>query len=68
MSITRQEPGSARLVHISEADALLGKAAHYGGETAAPLKPLPEPADHDRYRVRRQTHAGCLIGEYRLVA
>ena len=35
---------------------------------AAPLKPLPEPVDLDLYRVRRQTHAGCLINEYRLVA
>jgi putative transposase len=35
---------------------------------AAPLKPLPEPVDLERYRVRRQTHTGCLINEYRLVA
>ncbi len=28
MSITRQEPGSAGLVHASEADALLGEAVH----------------------------------------
>ena len=35
---------------------------------AAPLKPLPEPVDLDRYRVRRQTHTACLINEYRLVA
>ena len=34
---------------------------------AAPLKPLPVPVDLDRYRVRRQTHTGCLINEYRLV-
>ena len=35
---------------------------------AAPLKPLPEPVNLDRYRVRRRTHAGCMINEYRLVA
>ena len=35
---------------------------------AAPLKPLPEPVDLDQYRVRRQTRAGSLINEYRLVA
>src|SRR5271166_1788910 len=34
----------------------------------APLKPLPEPVDLDRYHVRRQTHTACLINEYRLVA
>ncbi len=37
-------------------------------DAAAPLKPLPEPVDLDRYRVRRQTHTACLINEYRLVA
>ncbi len=35
---------------------------------AAPLKPLPEPVDLDRYRVRKQAHVGGLINEYRLVA
>jgi putative transposase len=35
---------------------------------AAPLKPLPEPADLEQYRVRRHTRAGGLINEYRLVA
>jgi putative transposase len=35
---------------------------------AAPLKPLPEPADLDEYRVRKQTRAGGVINEYRLVA
>ena len=35
---------------------------------AAPLKPLPEPADLDQYRVRRQARVGGLINEYRLVA
>jgi putative transposase len=35
---------------------------------AAPLKPLPGPADLDQYRVRRRARAGGLINEYRLVA
>jgi hypothetical protein len=35
---------------------------------AAPLKPLPEPADLDLYRIRRQAQVGGLINEYRLVA
>jgi transposase len=35
---------------------------------AAPLTPLPEPADREQYRVPRHTRAGGLINEYRLVA
>ena len=35
---------------------------------AAPLKPLPQPVDLDRYRVRKQTRVSHLINEYRLVA
>jgi putative transposase len=35
---------------------------------AAPLKPLPEPADLGQYCVRRQTRVSGLINEYRLVA
>jgi hypothetical protein len=35
---------------------------------ASPLKPLPEPADLEQVRVRRQARAGGLINEYRLVA
>ena len=41
---------------------------HRSLDAAAPLKPLPEPVNLDRYRVRRHAHAGCLINEYRLVA
>jgi putative transposase len=41
---------------------------HRSLHAAAPLKPLPEPADLDYYRVRKQTRAGALINEYRLVA
>src|SRR5439155_6629783 len=33
---------------------------------AAPLKPLPESADLDLYRVRKHTHVAGLINEYRL--
>ena len=35
---------------------------------AAPLKPLPEPADLGQHRIRRQTRVGGLINEYHLVA
>ena len=35
---------------------------------AAPLKPLPEPVDLGRHRVRRQAHVGGLINEYHPVA
>jgi putative transposase len=41
---------------------------HRSLNSAAPMKPLPEPVDLNRYRVRRQTRIGCLINEYRLVA
>ncbi len=35
---------------------------------AAPLKPLPEPADLARHRVRRRPRVSGLINEYHLVA
>lgn len=35
---------------------------------AAPLKPLPEPADLRQFRVRKQARVGGLINEYHLVA
>jgi putative transposase len=41
---------------------------HRSLDSAAPLKPLPEPADLERYRVRRDTRLDGLINEYRLVA
>ena len=41
---------------------------HRSLHAAAPLKPLPEPVDLDHYRIRRQSRAGGLINEYRLVA
>ena len=41
---------------------------HRSLDGAAPLKPLPEPVDLERYRVRRQARAGGTINEYRLAA
>jgi putative transposase len=41
---------------------------HRALDAAAPLKPLPKPADLDQYYVRRQARVGGLISEYRLVA
>jgi putative transposase len=41
---------------------------HRALDAAAPLKPLPVPADLGRHRVRRQARVGGLINEYRLVA
>src|SRR6266567_767244 len=42
--------------------------SHRSLHGAAPLKPLPEPVDLGRYRVRRQARVGGLINEYHLVA
>ena len=39
---------------------------HHSPQAAAPMKPLPEQVDLDRYRVRRQARVGGMIGEYRL--
>jgi putative transposase len=41
---------------------------HRSPHGAAPLKPLPEPVDLDRYRVRKHAHVGGMINEYQLVA
>ena len=41
---------------------------HRSLDSAAPLKPLPEPFDLEQYRVRRHAHVSGLINEYRLVA
>ena len=41
---------------------------HRSLDSAAPLKPLPEPVDLEQYRVRRQACLGHLINEYRLIA
>ena len=41
---------------------------HRSLDTAAPLKPLPEPVDLDLYRIRKHAQVGGLINEYQLVA
>jgi putative transposase len=41
---------------------------HRSLHAAAPLKPLPGPADLEQSRVRRHTRVGGLVNEYRLVA
>ena len=41
---------------------------HRSLDPATPLKPLPQPVVLEQYRVRRQTRAGGMINEYRLVA
>jgi len=40
---------------------------HRSLHAVAPLKPLPQPADLDQYRIRRRAYVGGLINEYRLV-
>ena len=41
---------------------------HRSLDSAAPLKPLPEPIDLEQHPIRRQTRVGGLINEYHLVA
>ena len=41
---------------------------HRSLQSAAPLKPLPEPVDPDLYRIRKHPRVGDMINEYRLVA
>ena len=41
---------------------------HRSPDGAAPLKPLPEPVDLERCRVRKHARVGGTINEYRLVA
>ena len=40
---------------------------HRSLDSAAPLKPLPEPVDLEQYRVRRRARVSGMINEYRLV-
>jgi hypothetical protein len=40
---------------------------HRSLDSAAPLKPLPEPVDLEQHRVRRHPRVGGMINEYRLV-
>jgi putative transposase len=41
---------------------------HRSLDSAAPLKPLPEPVDLEQYRVRRHARVSGMINEYCLVA
>jgi putative transposase len=41
---------------------------HRSLDSAAPLKPLPDPVDLEQYRVRKQTRAGGVINQYHLIA
>ena len=41
---------------------------HRSLDSAAPLKPLPEPVDLEQHPVRRRPRVGGMINEYRLVA
>ena len=43
MSITRQEPRSAGLVHARETGGVLEEAAHYGGENPPATGQQPGP-------------------------
>jgi hypothetical protein len=37
---------------------------HRSLQSAAPLKPLPEPVDLDHYHIRRQAQVGGVVNEY----
>jgi len=41
---------------------------HRSLDSAAPLKPLPEPVDLEQHRIRKHARVGGLINEYRLIA
>ena len=41
---------------------------HRSLNSAAPLKPLPQPVDLERYHVRRHARTSGMISEYRLIA
>jgi putative transposase len=41
---------------------------HRSLNSAAPLRPLPEPVHLDRYQVQRRARISGMINEYRLVA
>ena len=41
---------------------------HRSLDSAAPLKPPPEPVDLEQYRVRKQTRAGGVINQHHLIA
>jgi putative transposase len=41
---------------------------HRSLDSAAPLKPLPQPVDLEQYRIRRHARVSGMINEYRLAA
>ena len=41
---------------------------HRSLDSAAPLKPLPQPVDLEQHRVRRHARVSGIINEYHLVA
>jgi putative transposase len=41
---------------------------HRSLDSAAPLKPLPEPVDLEQHRIRKRPRVGGMINQYRLVA
>jgi putative transposase len=66
-SITRQEPGPARLKRTAEADGLVAEAVHYGGENSpsagqrlAPLRELIDGRLLDALLERSRDEAGGL--------
>ncbi len=66
MSITRQQLDSAGLMRTSEADGLLGEAAHYGGDKSpsaaqrlAPLRELIDDRQLDAPLSGRGTRPGA---------
>ena len=59
------EPGRDHLKHCWPP---VQHRPHRSLHGAAPLKPLPEPAGLDLYRIREQAHVGGMINEYRPVA
>ena len=54
-----------RILHQYETHHNL-RRPHRSLHAAAPLKPLPQPAGLDQYRIRKRACAGGLINEYRL--
>jgi hypothetical protein len=53
---------------LSDYETHHNQRPHRSLHGAAPLKPLPEPADLEQYRIRRRARVAGLINEYRLVA
>jgi putative transposase len=64
----RLEPGSSAADPAPVRDPHNLHRPHRSLHEAAPLKPLPQSAGLDRYRIRRCACVGGAINEYRLVA